>query len=211
MSRHPLGLLLTLAALSCAAPAAFAQDASGPVADGASPAAPEDDEFDFLKGPTTSPKKEAVSGDSFSIYEGSEDEFADFAVAPPPEEKPKPKASPAPTASAEPLTPSYKAEIVATASDSVVVELPVLVARGPADVTQDFWLVGEVWVQGRKVGETRQFVSAQGLSQLGPTTAFLKVQAPVAAGAGKVELRVLRIVGKAAPEALFTQTVDYTI
>lgn len=190
---------------------AFAQDSDPSVADGAAQQA-EDDEFDFLNAPAASAQKDKVSGDSFSLYEDGDDaDLADFQLAPKPEPKPKAAPRPAVPEGAAPLTPSYKAEIVAAASDSVVVELPVLVARTPGDVAQDFWLVGEVWVQGKKVGETRQFISAQGLSQLGPTTAFLKVQAPVGGPQGQVELRVFKVVGGGKPEALFTQAVDYSL
>lgn len=210
MHRLTLSVALLLSALFVSP--AWAQDPGDSVADGAPTPAADDDEFDFLKPANGGAKKDTVSGDDFSMYEGDDEDFKDFALAPAPEAKPKaaPKSS-APSSDVRPLTASYKAEIVAVASDSVVVELPVLVAQGPADVAQDFWLVGEVWVQGKKVGETRQFISAQGLSQLGPTTAFLKAQAPVSGPSGSVELRVFKVVGNTAPQALFTQNVDYSL
>ena len=193
-----LGLILSLFAI---APAAFAAEeaATAPV---------EEDELDFLKlGEEAALKKaaeqKAVSSDSFSIYDGADEEFADFAVAP------KPKAAPK-AQDVAPLSAVAAAQVVFANADSIVVELPVLVARTPADVDGDFWLVGEVFVDGQKVAETRQFVSASGLAQLGPTTAFLKLQAPVTAPVGQVEMKVSQTPA-AGTKPLFTQMVKYRL
>lgn len=194
-----LGLILSLFAT---APAAFAAEAANTAA------AEEEDDLAFLKEGEEAAKQKAaeqkaVSSDSFSIYDGADEEFADFTVAPKP--KPAPKAP-----QVEPLSAVSPAQVVFSNADSIVVELPVLLARTPADVDGDFWLVGEVFVEGKKVAETRQFVSASGLAQLGPTTAFLKLQAPVSAPVGQVEMKVSQVTS-AGTKPLFTQQVKYRL
>ena len=53
-------------------------------------------------------------------------------------------------------------------------------------------------------------MSASGLAQLGPTTAFLKLQAPVTAPVGQVEMKVSQTTA-AGTKPLFTQMVKYRL
>ena len=175
---------------------AFAQDAL----------ASTDDDFDFLvegdRNAELLAAESAPSGDDFDLFDGEEDDFTDFQL------KAEPKAASLPYGSAgqSPLAGNYDASVVHVDRDSVVVELPVLVGRSPADFEGAFWLVGEVFVDGAKVGETRQMVTASSLAMSGPTVAFLKLQAPVASANGNVEVKVSKD-----DTALFTKAVDYRL
>ena len=111
----------------------------------------------------------------------------------------------------EPLANNYPAAIVAVDRDAVVVELPVLVAKSRAG-TAPFMLIASVFVGETKVGEVRQSFDPASLAEFGPTFAFLKVSAPVAAPKGEIKV----VVSKAKADgtgatALFTQTTPYLL
>ena len=178
----------------------------------------EEDDLAFLKeGEEAAAKKAAEAGKSsdFSLYSAEdEDDLADFKVAPPPKPKAEPKPEPkpemvavTPPAAAKPLGDHFPARGSAS-QGGVVVELPVLIANSPTDVTGEYWLVAEVWSGGMKVNESRQLVLPAGVSKATPTLAYVKLFAPVADPAG-LELRV----GKAAsatakPTLLFIRKVE---
>lgn len=183
----------------------------------------EDDEFDFLKaGDTAAKKKEPGAGD-FSAYDAEDDsDLADFKLAPPeeevkpkappPEAKPPVKALPYSVEGKKPLGDNYPAQVVATAADSVVIELPVLLALKPGDLTTEYWLVAEVWSDGKRLTESRQRISASSAAQTGATFAFIKVLVPVSGATGALELRVGQATSAtAAPKALFTRKVEYQL
>ena len=178
----------------------------------------EDDDLAFLKeGEAAAAKKAAEAGKNsdFSLYSAEDEEdLADFKVAPPPKPKAEPKPEPkpemvavTPPAAAKPLGDHFPARGSAS-QGGVVVELPVLIANSPTDVTGEYWLVAEVWSGGMKVNESRQLVLPAGVSKGTPTLAYVKLFAPVADPAG-LELRV----GKAAsatakPTLLFIRKVE---
>lgn len=112
-----------------------------------------------------------------------------------------------------PLADNYPAEVVAADADTVVIELPVLVARKAAEhkTTEDFWLVAEVVVGGRKVGEARHQVTKAGVADLSPTLVWFKVQAPVMEAEGAVELKVSRVGKDGVAKPLFTRAVKYKL
>ena len=167
-----------------------------------------DDDFSFLEeGELAAEAREAdnVNGDSFSLYGEDEDEdFADFTL------KAEPSEPPAPTVKANgkvPLSGNFDASVVGVERDSVVVELPVLLGS-KTDVDGEYWLVGEVFVDGAKVGETRQLVNANAVST--NTVAYLKVQAPVRKSSGSVEVRVSQNDG-GKNTALFSKSTSYRL
>jgi hypothetical protein len=83
------------------------------------------------------------------------------------------------------------ATLSAVSHGAVLVELPILAARSRADFGgKPYWLVAEVFVQGEKVSEWRQEVTAASLAIEGPTFFFLKTQVAVPARQGVVELRL---------------------
>mgnify|MGYP000633625584 CR=1 FL=1 len=110
-----------------------------------------------------------------------------------------------------PLADNYPAAIVGKDLDAVVVELPILVASKPTDVAADYWLVTEIHVGDRKVGESRHFVSRQSVADMGPTLVWLKSVVPVLERTGKVELRVSQTPDGGEATQLFTKTVDYAL
>lgn len=199
-------LLLGMLSLS---PLAWAQD--------------DDDEFDFLEEgdkAAASKKASGVNAGDFSTYDAEDDEdLADFRLAqptPPPEPEapkaPPTRALPYAVEGKAPLADNYPAQVVATATGAVVVELPVLVAQQPADVSAEYWLVAEVWSGGKKVAESRQLVGPTTLAQTGASFVFVKLLAPVADSAGALELRVGRASSASgAPKALFTRKVEYKL
>ena len=69
-------------------------------------------------------------------------------------------------------------------------ELPLLIARGSRDLTGDVWVVADFYLDGRKVGETRQFYTPSSTTEMGPTYAWLKTTLPVSSPAGVAEVRV---------------------
>lgn len=168
-----------------------------------------DDEFSFLEeGDIAAEAREAdaVSGDTFSLYGDEEEEFGDFTLK---VEEPEPAPVVVkPPAGKTPLTGNFDARIVSVERDSVVVELPVMLGS-QADFTSEYWLVGEVFVDGAKVGETRQLVTGAHLTSSG-TVAYLKVQAPVQAAKGSVEVRVSKIEGSKST-ALFSRSTSYSL
>lgn len=156
------------------------------------PASEEDDEFDFLsEGDAAAAERanKAIDGDDFDAFElEDEDEFAAFGETKAPPVKAQ-KAVPLVGAA---LSDHFPLSIVRTLPNAVVVELPVVIGTR-AEVSSDYWLVGEVFVDGKKVGESRQLVMASSLSDASVTT-YLKVLAPVSAQQGQVEVQVSQIV-----------------
>lgn len=145
-------------------------------------------------------------------------EFDDPELAPP---KPKPAAAAKPataagppairldTAGKAPLADNYPAAVVGKDVDSVVIELPLLVAAKSGDVAADTWVGAEALIAGKKVAEVRVLVSKAGVADLGPTFAWLKVQVPVTEPSGTVELKLSQIGEGGAPKALFSKAVPY--
>ncbi|MFT5587838.1 MAG: hypothetical protein ACI9VR_005451 [Cognaticolwellia sp.] len=155
-------------------------------------ASEEDDEFDFLsEGDEAAAERaeKAINGDDFDAFElEDDDDFSAFGATKPPPVKVQ-KAAPVIRAA---LGDHFPVEIVQTLPNAVIVELPVVVGTR-ADVISDYWLVGEVFVDGEKVGESRQLVMASSLSDASVTT-YLKLHAPVSAQQGQVEVQVSQIV-----------------
>ncbi len=200
-----------LTALLFSVGSAFAQDAL----------ASNDDDFDFLREGDENAELLAregqVRGDDFDLFDAEDgDDFGDFQLAVEPAPEPAPRSStgrslPYSVAGKSPLAGNYEATLVHVDRDSVVVELPVLVGRSPADLQGSYWLIGEIHIDGMKVSESRQLVTGASLAQSGPTIAFVKLQAPVPSASGQVEVRITRQVDGGAPEALFSKSVSYEL
>ncbi len=155
------------------------------------------------------------------------DELTDDPLDDFPSERKKPAATPAPKAAAapagparltlkvadkDPLTGAFPAGVVAIDVDAVVVELPVLVARSGGDFKGgEFWLVAEVLVGGKKVGEARHLVTKAAIADLGPTVVWLKQHVPVIDPKGDITVKVSRIDGEDPPAALFTKKAAYKL
>ncbi len=110
-----------------------------------------------------------------------------------------------------PLNDNYDASVVARDLDSVVVELPVLVASKPSDFVDTYWLVTEVMVGERKVAESRHLVTRASVADMGPTVVWSKSHVPVLQRTGSVELRLSQMGEDGSAQPLFTKTVAYEL
>lgn len=111
-----------------------------------------------------------------------------------------------------PLADNYPLRVLAKDVDAVVVELPILVTRRASEHTgADWWLVLEVLVDGKKVTEARDLVSAASLTDLGPTVLWWKGSVPVRQTAGAIEVKVSQVIEGAPPKPLFTRAVAYSL
>lgn len=103
--------------------------------------------------------------------------------------------------------------VVIADADAVVVELPVLYARGRAEFDGvAYWLVAESYADGKKVAEQRIQVTRDTIADKGPSIQFFRMFTPVPSAAGLVEVKI----GKAAtsagkPTPLFTRSVSYKL
>ena len=191
----------------------------------------DEDDFSFLEeGDKAAAAKAAatIGADDFALEEEDED-FGDWEEAAPPEERDPGRADvsrraapsmgqgatslPYSVVGKEPMADNYEPSVVFVDRDAVVVELPVLIARNPGDYAgRSFWLVGEIYVDGMKVAETRQQVSKTSIATAGPTLAFVKMLAPVPAETGTLELRVGQSSSAGgAPTAMFSRQVSYQL
>jgi len=174
----------------------------------------EPDEFDDLEDfdlPEDDPPDDIVPLGDFE-----DDEPFEFDAPPP---KPEPAATPASpgritleVAGKEPLSDNYPLSVVAVDRDSVVVELPVLVARSRVGVDKGFLVYGEVFVGATRVAEVRQMVEPASLAEFGPTFVFLKVLAPVVESQGEIKVVVQKadLDGTGRSE-LFTRVTPYRL
>lgn len=174
-------------------------------------ASADDDEFDFLnEGDEAAAQKadKAIDGDDFDPFElEDDDDYSAFGASKPaPAPAPAPRAAPASNMAA--LGDHFPVQVVQTLPSAVVVELPVVIGTR-SEVKGDYWLVGEVFVDGQKVGESRQLVMASSLSESSATT-YLKLHAPVSSQQGQVEVKVSQIVdGKS--QALFGRQAAFRL
>lgn len=110
------------------------------------------------------------------------------------------------------LADNWAPSIVAYDVDSVLVEVPVLYAvNGTGFDGTAYWLVAEVFADGKKLAESRTQVSKESVSTKGPSAQFFRLFAPVGAASGVLEVRVSKIVGTAKPGLLFVRTLNYAL
>ena len=173
-----------------------------------------DDEFAFIdEGVRNAAASVDESQDSFGFYDDEDEDFGDFQLsAPMPAANHTVSPLPYSVAGRTPLSGNYAPEAIFIDRDSVVTELPVLVARSSADYTNDFWIVGEIYVDGTKVTESRQWFGEASFAVAGPTVAFVKMLAPVPGTEGEIEIRVSKVEGEANEStALFNQSLQYAL
>ncbi len=180
---------------------ALAQDASADA---------DDDEFDFLEEGDRNAERIAAEaeGDGFDVYDDEDDFEMAFEVA---RTRPDSYRLPVTVDGKKPLADNYPVSIVIGQMGSLVVELPVLVSQGGPAPESAWWLVGEVWVGGAKVAETRHFVSGDTLVRGGPTMAFLKLHTPVKGEQGELEVKVSQVDAEGTATALFAREVLWTL
>jgi hypothetical protein len=174
-----------------------------------------EDEFDFLvegeRNAAQLADKTAQDDEDFAMWDddGEVEDFGEFQLRLP---NPEP-ALPLPysVVGRKPLVDNYGATVVFTDRDSVVIEMPVLVARNPSDFSADFWLIGQVEIGGKSVGEIRQFITGASLAQAGPTVSFLKLLVPVESKKGELKVNVFKSADGEARELLFSSKTPYQL
>ena len=110
-----------------------------------------------------------------------------------------------------PLADNYPIEVVSTDLESVVIELPVLISQRRAELSGEFWLIGEIYLDGSKVSESRALITPAGATEDSPSFVWIKAQAPAAEAAGTVEIRMSRQEVGGASSDLFTTRTDYKL
>ncbi len=112
-----------------------------------------------------------------------------------------------------PLADNWGPSVVYSTVDSVVIELPVLYAFNGAGFDGNaYWLVAEVYADGRKIGEQHAQVMKETVSQKGPSVHFFRLFTPVPAGSGVLEVKVSKIAaGTTKASLLFTRSVSYAL
>ncbi len=209
--------LLLLSAL--VAPSAFADDTLA----AASAAAVADDDDEFFTDTSSADTKGANAGMPDSASFNDDDELV-IAVTPPPVAKvtvlppserdlgstPASTAMPVNTAGAKLLTDNWAPTIVVADKDAVVIEMPVLYANSKKDFDGvAYWLIAEVYADGKKVAESRTNVTRDSVADKGPSIQFFRMFAPVSAPSGVLEVKVFKNAGK--NELLFTRSVKYAV
>lgn len=177
-----------------------------------------DDDDSLLSSPTSKPKEKVPDASAFNS--GDDDDIqiaAPIKIEPP---KPAPEAPKGPAThmpvdlnGKTALADNWAPTVVATDVDSVLLEVPVLYAsNGTGFDGTAYWLVAEVYADGKKITESRTQVSKDSVSLKGPSVQFFKLFAPVATPAGVLEVRVSKLVGTSTkPSLLFVRTVSYTL
>jgi hypothetical protein len=174
-----------------------------------------EDEFDFLvegeRNAAQLADKTAQDDEDFAMWDddGEGEDFGEFQLRLP---NPEP-ALPLPysVVGRKPLVDNYGATVVFTDRDSVVVEMPVLVARNPSDFSADFWIIGQVQIDGKSVGEIQQFITGASLAQAGPTVSFLKLLVPVETKKGELKVNVFKSADGETRELLFSSEAPYQL
>ncbi|MDP6934598.1 MAG: hypothetical protein QGG40_16870, partial [Myxococcota bacterium] len=76
----------------------------------------------------------------------------------------------------------------------------------------DYWVIAQVLVDGKKVGESRQLVTSATMAELGPTFTWIKAFASVSSTQGTVEIRVSKADTEWTEEVtLFTRAGEYRL
>ncbi len=186
-------------------------------ADATDPVAGDDDDF-FKKDDKPKPP-DVPDASAFNSGEDDMQIAAPIEVTPPPPPVAAPSVAAGPSKlgldlnGKTPLADNWGPTVAYTTVDSVVVEIPVLYAVNGAGFDGNaYWLLAEVYADGKKIGEERTQVMKETVSSKGPSVEFFRFFAPVSAPNGVLEVRVSKIAsGATKPSLLFTRSVSYTL
>jgi len=224
--------LILFAALSLSAslvavtPRAFADDSTATVAG--------DDDDDFLDDKSGTAKKKGENSDvpDAKSFKDDDDGGMPTFTTPPPAAKAAPDAEkdlsafvdpkasikgstkmPVDTIGKDILGDNWAPTVVIADKDAVVVEIPVLYARSRAEFDGvGYWLVAEVSADGKKVAESRVYVTRDAIADKGPSIQFFRMFAPVPGASGMLEITVGKAPSGAAKSVpLFKRTVTYKL
>lgn len=226
-----MNVLLLLSTLATSS--AFAGEESSSSAAPATVVAPAvaDDDDDFFNDKKPAADKGANAGVPDKKSFSDDDDIA-IPATPPPEAKVEAKVTlkadserdlgaadltsgssmPVTVAGAKALSDNWAPSVVIKDKDAVVVEMPVLYATSKKDFDGvSYWLVAEVYADGKKVAESRVNVTRDAIADKGPSVQFFRMFAPVSAATGMLEVRVSKAATGGKPEPLFTRSVKYTL
>lgn len=106
-----------------------------------------------------------------------------------------------------PFSDNYPLKVVQRDGATVVVELPVLVAKNNAGF-QNVWIVADVIVDGHTVAQSRQYVTQAAVSDFGPTHVWVKTAVPIEGPEAMVEVHISRAATSGGrTEPLFSRSV----
>jgi len=108
-----------------------------------------------------------------------------------------------------PFADNYPLKIVQREMDSIVVELPILIANGGMDFdSAGVWIIADVMVNGHRVAQNRQLVTKEAVAELGATHVWVKAAAPIDGPEASVEVRVSKTNANGSrTEPLFSRSV----
>lgn len=110
-----------------------------------------------------------------------------------------------------PLVGNYPIDIVNIDRDSVVIELPVLVARSRYELQSPFTLAFDVVANEVLVAQMKQDITAAALAEYGPSFCFAKIMVPVTEGIGDISVTVSKVDEAGASVELFTTVTPYAL
>lgn len=119
-------------------------------------------------------------------------------------------AMPVDLAGAKTLGDNWAPSVVVADRDAVVIDMPVLYALTKKDFDGTaYWLVAEVFADGKKVAEGRANVTSAAVAERGPSVQFFRLFTPVVGGSGVLEVKVSRTPTGGKSQLLFTRSVQY--
>lgn len=197
----------------------------------ADPVVADDDDDDFFKEPAEGAAKKGNNEgvpDASSFEDPDDFEMPTFTAAPVAKAAPDAEKDlsafadprngigsstkmPVDTMGKDVLGDNWSPSVVIADKDAVVVEVPVLYGRNRAEFDGvAYWLVAEVYADGKKVAESRMQVTRDAIADKGPSIQFFRMFAPVPAAAGMLEVRVGKSASAAGkPVPLFVRSVNY--
>lgn len=183
-----------------------------------------DDDDDALFQDTPKPATNAAPA-AATFKQDEEDDLPSFVTTPPPkkddvESDPgsmrtliQTTKMPLAVSGKEVLADNWPASVVFTDADAVVVEIPVLYGRSRAEFDGvTYFLVAEVYADGKKVSESRIMVNRDAIADKGPSIQFFRMFAPVSGSSGMLEVKVGKATSASAkPTPLFVRSVNYKL
>lgn len=111
------------------------------------------------------------------------------------------------------LGDNFAASVSIVDQAAVVVDLPVYYAASRAEFDGiAYWLVAEIYADGKKVAESRMQVTRDAIAEKGPSVHFFRMFAPVSGAAGVLEVKVSKATSASAkPTLIFTRSVSYNL
>jgi hypothetical protein len=111
----------------------------------------------------------------------------------------------------KPLSDNFPLRILGHEPDALLIELPLLIVNKPSEFDgRSFWVIVEIFVDGKKVADHRQVVDKTTITTMGPTHAWVKAMVPIPSPQGQLDLRVSRLYTDGnTSEGMFVRSVRY--